>query len=239
FPVPCMVRIRPALPYIAALVLSQMLYNAVYSYYGKILIEELYGNPRFLIVDLFAFNDGSGLGNLVFELMGVITLARKMERTLVVHQTVYDKMQTKYPEFTNLIGEMRWNVSNEIIPFGPVFNYLSYHCCRFNPAWERIKTEGPVVSVKVQYLQSFKYFSSVPLTEVRRLLSVNETLRSIARGELLEKKKLDSFDHKLCVHSRRGDFLRSYEQAPSNEEFTVNAVQYLIKQIHRSSARSL
>lgn len=36
---------------------------------------------------------------------------------------------------------------------------------------------------------------------------------------------------RLCVHSRRGDFLRSYEQAPSNEEFTVNAVQYLIKQM--------
>ncbi|GMS79272.1 hypothetical protein PENTCL1PPCAC_1447, partial [Pristionchus entomophagus] len=213
FPVPCMVRLfRPAFPYIAALVISQALYCAVYNLYGITLMHGLYGSQRFLVVDLFAFNDGAGLGNVVFELIGVIALTRRLERTLIVHRSVYDKLLEKYPEFTNLIAETRWNVSNEIISFGPVFNYQSIDCCRFNPEWDRIDTRGAVMTVKAQYLQSFKYFSSLPLGEVRRLLGVNETLRSIARKDLLEKSKLDKFDHKLCVHSRRGDFLHSYEQ---------------------------
>ncbi|GMR59702.1 hypothetical protein PMAYCL1PPCAC_29897 [Pristionchus mayeri] len=231
-----MIRIRTLLLFILPLLLSQLLYHEVYSFYGTTLINEMYGSQQFLFVDLFAFNDGAGLGNLVFELVGTIVLARKLERSLVVHRTVYDKMQNKYPEFNNLISEMQWNVSNEIIPFGAVFNYQSYHCCRFNPRWESISPKGPVTTVKVAYIQSFKYFESIDLSDIRHLLAVNETLRSIAREGLIPISTLNNFDHKLCVHSRRGDFLHSFEQAPSTQEFTVPAVDFVLRQL-KSKAR--
>lgn len=63
----------------------------------------------------------NSLGKKISVMNGILFLKhstiseKNICRTLVVHQTVYDKMQTKYPEFKNLIGEMRWNVSNEIV----------------------------------------------------------------------------------------------------------------------------
>ncbi|GMR34231.1 hypothetical protein PMAYCL1PPCAC_04426, partial [Pristionchus mayeri] len=233
------IRIRHLLLFILPLLFSQILYYEVYSFYGTSLVKKMYGSQQFLFVDLFAFDDKSGLGNLVFELIGTIVLARKLERTFVVYRSVYDKMQNKYPEFNNLISEMQWNISNEIMPFGTVFNYQTYHCCRFNPRWESISANGPVTTVKVAYLQSFKYFESTNISDIRHLLAVNATLRSIARERLIPISTLNKFDHKLCVHSRRGDFLHSREQAPSTQEFTVPAVEFVLRQLCTSSDQSL
>ncbi|GMT12557.1 hypothetical protein PFISCL1PPCAC_3854, partial [Pristionchus fissidentatus] len=173
----------------------------------------MYGSERFLLVNLFAFSDNSGLGNLVFELMGSIALARKLKRTLIVEKTAYEKMQQKYGELSNIMTETSWNISNEVISFSKVFDYNYFHCCRYNTAVDRLDDySDPVISVKAKYLQSFKYFRNLNLSEIRWLLGVDDNLRSIARDKLIDPAKLAKFDHKLCVHSRRGDFLHSYEQ---------------------------
>ncbi|GMT12164.1 hypothetical protein PFISCL1PPCAC_3463, partial [Pristionchus fissidentatus] len=51
--------------------------------------------------------------------------------------------------------------------------------------------------------------------------------------------KLAKFDHKLCVHSCRGDFLHSYEQAPSTSSFTLPAIQFMLKQLDSTAKHPL
>ncbi|GMT12213.1 hypothetical protein PFISCL1PPCAC_3510, partial [Pristionchus fissidentatus] len=36
----------------------------------------------------------------------------------------------------------------------------------------------------------------------------------------------------LCVHSRRGDFLSSYEQAASSTTFTLPAIQFVLRELN-------
>ncbi|GMT12212.1 hypothetical protein PFISCL1PPCAC_3509, partial [Pristionchus fissidentatus] len=126
-----------------------------------------YGSERFLIADLCATNDKMGLGNLVFELIGTIALARKLNRTLVVRKSAYEKMEHKYGELPNIISKAAWNISNDMRLYSKVFDFSTFHCCRFNPAVECLETKmQPLITFKASFLQSFKYFESLPQAEV-------------------------------------------------------------------------
>ncbi|GMT27267.1 hypothetical protein PFISCL1PPCAC_18564 [Pristionchus fissidentatus] len=201
----------------------------------------MYGSEPFLLVDLYSLNDESTrVGNHVFELLGSIALARKLNRTLLVHTTAAERIHRENGELLNIWPDMNLIFSSEVMPFVTVFDYFNFDCCRFNPGISELNDcPDSVILVKLKYIQSYKYVQSLELTEIRHLLAMNETMTRIARENLIPPEKLAQSDHKLCVHSRRGDFLHTYVQAYSTTDFTLPAIQFVLNQLNSSVERPL
>ncbi|GMT08965.1 hypothetical protein PFISCL1PPCAC_262 [Pristionchus fissidentatus] len=201
----------------------------------------MYGSEPLLLVDLHSLNDETTrVGNHVFEFMGSIALARKLNRTLLVHTTAAERMHREHGELINIWPDMELTFSNDLVSFATVFDFFKFHCCRYYPAIFELKNcSDSVILVKLRFLQSYKYVASLGLTEIRHLLGTNETLTRIAREKLITPEKLAQSDHKLCVHSRRGDFLHTYHAAYSDTNFTLPAIQFVINKLNSSVERPL
>ncbi|VDM28972.1 unnamed protein product [Toxocara canis] len=76
--------------------------------------------------------------------------------------------------------------------------------------------------------QSFKYFEAYA-DEIRSsVLSIHESVESVGRNQRIQGLDLSSQKHRICVHIRRGDFVKSTLHMESREEFVVWAVNHII-----------
>uniref|UniRef100_A0A0M3HWD6 SH2 domain-containing protein n=1 Tax=Ascaris lumbricoides TaxID=6252 RepID=A0A0M3HWD6_ASCLU len=56
---------------------------------------------------------------------------------------------------------------------------------------------------------------------------MGESLHELAATKLFQRSVVNSKDYKLCVHTRRGDFVYSKAHQESTEFFTVNSISYI------------
>ncbi|GMT12558.1 hypothetical protein PFISCL1PPCAC_3855, partial [Pristionchus fissidentatus] len=113
--------------------------------------------------------------------------------------------------------------------------FVNLDCCRFHPQiMDEMGREGDAerISAHLFHLQSFKYFSSsLPRDEVLSLLELPHKLKHKAARHMVDREKLAGYDHRLCIHTRRHDFISSAQHAASNELFTLPAIEFLSQHV--------
>ncbi|EPB67065.1 hypothetical protein ANCCEY_13845 [Ancylostoma ceylanicum] len=150
---------------------------------------------RCLVGSLHAMGDGGGIGNVMFELVGLIAIAQEVKRIPVILD----------PSLLDRLNE--------------ISTYFPYIRSRFQR-------------------KSFKYFWNLGRAEVLHAVSGSERATFVATERLFPKNRSRRQQLNICVHARRGDFTDSTMHLPSNAEFTIAAMQFLIEKAKSEDLRS-
>ncbi|CAJ0949138.1 unnamed protein product, partial [Mesorhabditis belari] len=68
--------------------------------------------------------------------------------------------------------------------------------------------------------------------ELQRRLAFSNQLLDVAKSSVYPEK-IDEQTHNICVHVRRGDFMKEKFHLESEADFTVDATKYLIRKMHK------
>ncbi|VDM46644.1 unnamed protein product [Toxocara canis] len=184
---------------------------------------------RYIASDYFAAHAGGGVGNILFEFISMIGIAKSLGRIPyidAINSGTINKLSALRPIFPNLAEQFHVRFSEQSrVSIG----ISSGKCCVFNGIneLERLKT-APDIFLKDTYLQSFKYFESYA-DEIRSsILFINKSIASVGRNRLLDGYTWNATKHRICVHIRRGDFVKSALHMESREDFVVWAVNHII-----------
>lgn len=186
-------------------------------------------STKYIASDYFAVHAGGGLGNILFEFISVIGIARSVGRKPYIDATNYvtiGKLHDLNSVFPNMAKYflIRFPSTSRVN-----IAMTSGKCCVYNGIGEIIRnSDAPDIFLKDVYLQSFKYFRNIS-DEIRSsILFLSESISKIGRNGLLGGVSLSTTNHRLCVHIRRGDFIASSLHMESRENFTVWAVRHVI-----------
>ncbi|KAI1715867.1 galactoside 2-alpha-L-fucosyltransferase [Ditylenchus destructor] len=129
---------------------------------------------------------------------------------------LYKEIQDSFPNYRKFLRlEHRANHEKNVVEFGK-------HCCRYDDPNRLASVTSQYLELTSIHLQSYKYFEHA-FDEVREMFSFSTRL----------KAKIDSYsgqlfgndtNHKLCVHTRRGDFANTNTE--SKGQLTEKATQY-------------
>ncbi|KAF8383813.1 hypothetical protein PRIPAC_72955, partial [Pristionchus pacificus] len=184
---------------------------------------------RLLIGHLSSVDFKAGLANHVFELISLIGIARTRGRKPALPAPYYDHFHDNHRDLPRLLEAFERCGEEELQSTRLRLDLHS--CCRYHPSIldELSKHEQEErVNAQVFHLQSFKYFSSVmSREEILSLIELPHQLKHKAARHLIDRDELMHYDHRLCVHSRRGDFISSRQHAASNELFTLPAIEFM------------
>ncbi|GMS81878.1 hypothetical protein PENTCL1PPCAC_4053, partial [Pristionchus entomophagus] len=185
---------------------------------------------RLLIGHLSSVNFKSGLANHVFELISLIGIARSLGRKPALPSSHYDHFLEDHRDLPHLLEAFERSDEQEVK--GSQNKHFEETLLRYHQSIQdelEKHEEEERIHVQVFHLQSFKYFSSsLSREEVLSLLELPHKLKHKAAWHLLYRDQLNTHDHRLCVHSRRRDFLFSKQHAASNELFTLPAIEFMV-----------
>ncbi|EPB66441.1 hypothetical protein ANCCEY_14469 [Ancylostoma ceylanicum] len=194
---------------------------------------------RCLVGSLHAMGDGGGIGNVMFELVGLIAIAQEVKRIpVILDPSLLDRLNeisTYFPYIRSRFQRKEF-CKNHVFVSTP----LDF-CCKHD---ERIvhrlesKSSAYSVAVHLRYLQSFKYFWNLGRAEVLRAVSGSERATFVATERLFPKNRSRRQQLNICVHARRGDFTDSTMHLPSSAEFTIAAMHFLIEKAKSEDSRS-
>lgn len=199
-------------------------------------------NPSFpsscLGSTLYAVKNGGGLGNAMFELLGLYAIAQTVKRSAVVYERyMADKIKSisrTFPLVSSFFVDAETNNCGT-----PTFLDVFYKgCCTYDPIIVDTISKNHMehaVTLKLFYLQSFKFISDLPQQVVRRFFAAAKHLRD-AVGDIFEIKP-ERKDLNVCVHIRRGDFTNSTEALASDDMFTKLAVDYVLRKVKEGDSR--
>ncbi|GMR59703.1 hypothetical protein PMAYCL1PPCAC_29898, partial [Pristionchus mayeri] len=198
---------------------------------------------RLLIGYLSSVDYKTGLANHVFELISLVGLARAVGRKAGLPASYFDHIREEHRDLPHLLEAFERCGEEEMET--PRLRLDLHSCCRYHSSIvEELsrRDDEERVNAQVFHLQSFKYFSSIlPREQILALLELSHKLKHKATRHLLDRDELMSYDHRVCVHSRRGDFLSSPLHAPSNELFVLPAIEFMIDHVrsHLNSSSPL
>ncbi|WKY15841.1 hypothetical protein Q1695_000933 [Nippostrongylus brasiliensis] len=188
---------------------------------------------------LYATKNGGRLGNIMFELLGLYAIAEKTGRAPVVYENyMNDKIKElsgNHPHVASLFYDADTSECGT-----PTFIDLHYKgCCKFDQ--EIIDgilahESHQAVTLKLFYLQSFKFFNNLPRAAIHRFFTPGRKLLN-AVGELFELRPKRT-NLNICVHIRRGDFTNSTETLASEAMFSKSAVDYVLAKVQEEDSRS-
>ncbi|RCN31277.1 hypothetical protein ANCCAN_22940 [Ancylostoma caninum] len=194
---------------------------------------------RCLVGSLHAMGDGGGIGNVMFELLGLIAIAKEVKRIPVIVEpsllSRLDEISTYFPYIRSRFQRKEF-CKNHVYVSTP----LDFCCKHDERIIRRLESKSSMYSVAVhlRYLQSFKYFWNLGRAEVFRAVSGSERATFVATERLFPKNRLRRQQLNICVHARRGDFTASTMHLPSISEFTIAAMQFLIEKARSEDSRS-
>ncbi|CAJ0582790.1 unnamed protein product, partial [Mesorhabditis spiculigera] len=189
-------------------------------------IEKPICSEKYLFADFHASKFGGGVGNFMFEWISFIGIANVSSRHPALHlqNSMVEIMLKWQKSFPNIflpitIKSMRNEVTVDIPYQG---------CCKYTdvgPIFSKVAADVNVF-VRLVYMQSFYYFRHLGREEVRRLVAFHPNDFNLAKTQMVAAKfNLDS-SHNVCVHVRRGDFVKSTLHQHSTEEFTTAAIRF-------------
>ncbi|RCN34584.1 hypothetical protein ANCCAN_19572 [Ancylostoma caninum] len=194
-------------------------------------------SSKCLTATLYAVNNAGGTGNIMFELLGLYAIAQRVGRVAVVYDDALN----------NKIGEISKNFPNILHFFreattcgSPTFVDVHYKgCCTFD---ENIThtisshADQHSITVKLFYLQSYKFFNNVHPQVVRHFFKAAPHLQEAAVKHLFRNEPKNETLN-ICIHIRRGDFKKSADSLASEEDFTRTATDYMIAKAQEEDSR--
>ncbi|VDO18141.1 unnamed protein product [Heligmosomoides polygyrus] len=150
---------------------------------------------RCLVASLHATEHDGGIGNVMFELLGFMAIAKQLNRI--------NRLQ--------LIKDFTFKLSQET-------------------GEKKMET-------------TFKYLWDLSRPEIMHAVRGSSYAMFVAKHRLFPSRPANRTELKyhifpICVHIRRGDFAESSMHLPSDKEFTIAAMQYLVEKVREEDTRA-
>ncbi|CAI4221428.1 unnamed protein product [Auanema sp. JU1783] len=184
-----------------------------------------------LIGTLSGTQRGSGTGNLFFELLNFIAIARAHDRIPVLRDPLTKtRLRELQPIFPNLRGILP-NDNDVYCGKEKRMVLKSAKCCVYEPdlILENNLTRPVSLNVEFYYLQSYKYFINETSLDIRHILKGSTGIKNMAKTEMVDPRILAKSKFNICIHIRRGDYMLSWRHEPTRKDFTLAITDHLNK----------
>ncbi|KAI1709431.1 glycosyl transferase family 11 domain-containing protein [Ditylenchus destructor] len=122
-----------------------------------------------------------------------------------------------FPEYARLLRfERRGETGRVLVDFAK-------HCCKFDDLGKLKGIEDDYIQLSADHLQSYHYFENMN-DEIRRIFAFSQEVKKITGDYAKRLFGDDESSHKLCVYTRRGDFIQYNTHSKLN--FTEKAMEY-------------
>ncbi|CAJ0559964.1 unnamed protein product, partial [Mesorhabditis spiculigera] len=201
-------------------------------------------DKRILVASLTAcgVSGGGGVGNVVFELISFLGIARKLYRTPAIYSDndVCLKKLVEFSEYMPNLLEGFLVLKKQLIWPYPS-KYPTHECFEYFDPVETFSSVQHlrVVNTQLNYLQNLRFFEDMVGTEeLKRRLAFSPQLLDVARLAMYTKKQSE-YTHNICIHIRRGDFLKEDFHLESEADFTLDATKYIMKKMRKRGYEQL
>ncbi|XGW01188.1 hypothetical protein V3C99_013841 [Haemonchus contortus] len=199
-----------------------------------------HGRPseRCLVGSLHATENNGGIGNVMFELLGFISIAKQLNRIPTISSPM---MINRLKEITEYFPHITSHIKESSLcqKSVPIYTPLEY-CCRYDRRIiDKLKGRNSIrsISVRLRYLQTYKHLWNLSHAELFHAIQGSESAVLIAENNLFSKHVPNRTALNICVHTRRGDFAESSMHLPSDSHFTIAAIQFIIKKARLEDSR--
>ncbi|VDO68621.1 unnamed protein product [Haemonchus placei] len=187
---------------------------------------------------MHATENSGGIGNVMFELLGFISIAKQLNRIPVINNPMMVKRMKEISEyFPHITSHIKQTAFCE--KSVPIHTPLEY-CCRYDPRIiDKLKGRNSIrsISVRLRYLQTYKYLWNLSHSELLHAIQGSESAAFIAENNLFPKHLPNRTGLNICVHTRRGDFAGSSMHLPSDSHFTIAAILFIIERARLEDSR--
>uniref|UniRef100_A0A915DS75 L-Fucosyltransferase n=1 Tax=Ditylenchus dipsaci TaxID=166011 RepID=A0A915DS75_9BILA len=172
-----------------------------------------------------------GMGNMMWRFASVYGIGRQTGRSPYFHDdascmkdTLREANET-FPEYAKRMKFLKaGDFEKDSIEFGN-------HCCKYEDLKKyHKKSTKKYVQLSGYYFQSYKYFDEVA-DEIRQIFAWAPAIRNRTEAYGNKLFNTDKF-HKLCVHTRLGDFVSLNIHSRLN--FTEEALMYVFRQLKKN-----
>ncbi|CAJ0560863.1 unnamed protein product, partial [Mesorhabditis spiculigera] len=178
-----------------------------------------------LSLSLSATRGPSGLGNQLFEILALLGIADLTNRAPLLHldsTRLFDRLLAIRTTFPGLISRLQYTMDS---PQMPTIKLHEKGCCRFSSLDALMGRNETALLGTGRYFQSHLYFSHLR-TEILKWMQPSKNVTAEAEKVL---RKRDVSGNVLCVHARRGDFIREKFPQASDANFTRFATEWILK----------
>ncbi|KAI1715865.1 glycosyl transferase family 11 domain-containing protein [Ditylenchus destructor] len=170
-----------------------------------------------------------GMGNHLYRFASLYGIAKALNRTPYYDSyyecvvRLYKEIQDTFPNYKKFLRLERREINEKtVVEFGR-------HCCRYDDPNRLQSISAQYIELTGIHLQSYKFFEHV-FDDVREMFSFSDRVKE-AVDSVRYKLFGNDTNHKLCVHTRRGDFANTNTESKGQftEESTVYAASFLQK----------
>ncbi|PIO74419.1 hypothetical protein TELCIR_03583 [Teladorsagia circumcincta] len=209
-----------------------------YGFRSNYSVQNGVNSERCLVASLHATEDNGGIGNVMFELLGLISIAKQLSRIPVIsNPSITSRLKELSEYFPYISAHIKQNPSCQKSVF--VDTPLEY-CCRYDHRiLDKLRAKDNLrsISVRLRYLQTYKYLWDLSHAEIFHAIQGSKNALFTAENVLFPKHRPDRRALNICVHTRRGDFTESSMHLPSDDHFTIAAMQLLIEKARTEDIR--
>lgn len=180
---------------------------------------------RFIGIRYVSFD--CGLGNRIFEVISIIGIARELGRIPYIESEdekrvrellKFEKIFSNLGNLVHIKSSAKWNRVN--VTYGD-------KCCTYYDVDSLKNYVEDAIFLSGRHFQSYLYFDYMR-DEIRKfLLSFEEEDIVAARTLLFDAVNLTDNSYRVCVHTRRGDFVGPSDHRESNVNFTLAATKFV------------
>jgi hypothetical protein len=202
--------------------------------------EVVLGSQAYVTASFGATCANYGISNKLYEFVSLYGIARTLNRVPYVNlKNVSDCILNQMKEMTSYFPQLPFAIEIKAVSKKLTANvhFGVPKCCHYYDVNELFKyNSSRFIHLSGYYLQSFKYFDKHK-ADVLKLLTFTE--EDIATTDRIAKEtfKYDT-NHKLCVHIRRGDYLKSRMHRHTTEDFTKASVSYVREKLLKAGINS-
>ncbi|WKY11165.1 hypothetical protein Q1695_003035 [Nippostrongylus brasiliensis] len=225
-------------PLVVVISILYVLFAVVWPYGVRLTSVDKLSPTRCLVASLHATEDKGGIGNVMFELLGFISIAKRLKRMPVISDHLYGHLQ----EIFRYFPQMRYHFKHSISCKKPTFVYTPLEfCCRYdNRIVKKLATKAAAhsIAVKLRYLQAYNYLTELDHTELYHAVRGSNEAISIAENELFPLRHPNRKELNICVHIRRGDFTNSTMHLASDYRFAIQGMKFAIEAARKEDSRA-
>ncbi|CAI5438387.1 unnamed protein product [Caenorhabditis angaria] len=182
---------------------------------------------KYLTATLFTVNQ-AGLGNCLFEVVALRGIAQTTNRIAFVNSNEKELIGNFEKRIGNSFPELYKQFEIKNVDKDDILRVPFQGECCIQTHPRGIKNiSHQFMHIEGAYYQSFKYFDHIR-EDVREWLKPADKYFLIADSYLPKKEQKDKF--KICTHIRRGDFATDKMHAPTNSNFTIRALKFLVSE---------
>ncbi|KAI1699891.1 glycosyl transferase family 11 domain-containing protein [Ditylenchus destructor] len=161
-----------------------------------------------------------GFGNQLWRVASLYAIGKKLNRSMYFEQN--ELCMTIFEQEFALVFPTIYRNLHFFTPRNQEQVDFASDCCTYDDVSKLNNSTAHAIQLRGNYLQSYKFFDWMRM-EILEFFQFSESLRKNVDHfkKMLFDKDLDS--HKLCVHTRQGDFVAlGYQSKLNFTEYAIN-----------------